>query len=318
MVRIVPLPVLAALLLYVSPVSAQVRPVVDTPVSAPSSSTSLPDHKIVANDLLDITVYEEPELSQRRRVGKDGTIVMPYLKDALKVEGLLPRELQDEIARRYVDQQILVHPLVSVSILDYATHMVNVVGNVKNAGQFTITEPITLYAALAKAGWTTSDAGSELLLTVSASEPPRRINIEALQLNKDPSLNVMLKGDEVVDVPVAPKVWVTGNVTHPQPVPIRNPSDATVLKVVASAEGLTQYYGKTAYIYRADDKGIRHEIPVPLKDIVHHTKQDVPLLADDILLIPDDNGTKRRELLQTLQSLGAAGASAAIVTGLRP
>ena len=77
-------------------------------------------------------------------------------------------------------------------------------------------------------------------------------------------------------------------------------------------------YKRQAYIYRADDKGIRHEIPVPLKDIVHHTKQDVPLLADDILLIPDDNGTKRRELLQTLQSLGAAGASAAIVTGLRP
>lgn len=316
------LPMLAvlglAMLGLTLPALAQVRPVVDTPSAAPPVTTSLPDHKIVPDDLLAVSVYDEPELSRNVRVGKDGLIAMPMLKSGLRVEGLLPRELEAEISRRYVDEQILVHPLVSVSIMDYATHLVSVVGAVKTAGQFTITEPITVYGALAKAGWTTSDAGPDLLLTVSESEPPRKINIDALQLNKDPSLNVPLKGGEVVSVPAAPKVWVTGNVTHPQPVPIHNPADATVLKVVASAEGLTQYYGKTAYIYRADDKGVRHEIPVPLKDIVHHKKQDVALLADDILLIPDDNGTKRREMLQILQTLGAAGASAAIVTGLRP
>lgn len=296
----------------------QVRPVVDTPVSAPASTTSLPDHKIVPDDLIAVSVYDEPELSRNVRVGKDGTIVMPILKDGLRVEGLLPRQLEAEISRHLMEEQILVHPVVSVSILDYATHMISVVGAVHTSGQFTITDPISVYDALSKAGWTTNDAGSELLLTTSESAPPQRINLEALQLNKDPALNVMLKGGEVVSVPTAPKVWVTGNVTHPQAVPIRNPADATVLKVVASAEGLTQYYGKTAYIYRADEKGVRHEIPVPLKDIYHHTKQDVPLLADDILLIPDDNGTKRREMIQVLQTLGAAGASAAIVTGLRP
>jgi len=50
---------------------------------------------------------------------------------------------------------------------------------------------------------------------------------------------------------------------------------------------------------------------------MHRKAQDVQLFADDILLIPDDNGNTRRSILQSLQALGGAGASAAIVTGMR-
>ena len=87
--------------------------------------------------------------------------------------------------------------------------------------------------------------------------------------------------------------------------------------IVASVEGLTQYYNKFAYIYRADATGKRQEIEVPLKDIMHRQAQDVYLLVDDILLIPDDNGTKRRAFLATLQSLGGAAASSAVLVGIR-
>ena len=243
---------------------------------------------------------------------------MPLLANRMKVEGLLPRELEAEIARELVDEQILVHPVVGVSIMEYATRQISVVGDVKIPGQFNITGPISLLEALAKAGWTTPDAGPDLQFSKSAADAPRTINIEQLQKNADPTINVTLTGGEVVNVPDAPKVWVTGNVTHPQAVPVKRPGDATVLKVVASAEGLTQYYNKTAYIYRADGTGQRHEIIVPLKDIMHRKAQDVPLVVDDILLIPDDNGTKRRELLQVLQTLGSSASSAAIVVGLRP
>lgn len=309
----------AALLLVVGVMAlwGQVRPVVDTPTAASAPTTSLPDHKLVPNDLISVSVYDEPELSRSVRVGKDGTVVMPLLKDPVHVEGLLPRELEDEISHELVDQQILVHPLVTVAILEYASRMISVVGDVKVPGQFTITNSITLLEALAKSGWTTTDAGPDLLFSKSASDPPRRINIEQLQTTTDPAINLVLTGGEVVNVPDAPKVWVTGNVTHPQAVPVRKPGDATVLKVVASVEGLTQYYAKTAYIYRADpaDGGRRHEIPVPLKAIMHRKSQDVPLIADDILLIPDDNGYIRRQILSELQTLSGGAASAMIVYG---
>ena len=305
------------LIIVILPVWAQVRPIVDTVVAAPTATATLPDHPLVANDLLSIVVFDEPGLSKTSRVGADGMLVMPVLKSGLHVAGMLPRELEATIAHELMEQQILVHPIVTVSILDYAQHLVSVVGNVKTPGQFSIATPITLLEALAKAGWTTSEAGSELIFTKSPTDTPQRINILRLQTTADPAINVILTGGEVINVPDALKVWVTGNVTKPQAVPIRNPADATVLKVIASAEGLTQYYAKTAYIYRPDTTGVRHEIPVPLSKIIHHKAQDVSLLADDILLVPDDNGVKRRELLQMLQGLTGAGASAAILYGLR-
>jgi polysaccharide biosynthesis/export protein len=305
------------LALGILPLSGQVRPVTDTVIAAPNATPSLPDHKIVPNDLLSIMVYDEPDLSKPVRVGTDGTIVMSLLKDSLQVEGLLPRQLEDKLKNELVDQQILVHPIVTVAIMDYATHLISVVGDVKTPGQYTITTPITLLDALAKAGWTTTDAGSDLLFSKSDKDAPRKIYIPQIQtMSSDPTINVLLQGGETVNVPDAPKVWVTGNVTKPQAVPIRIPTDATVLKVVASAEGLSQYYGKTAYIYRADAKGVRHEIAIPMKQIIHHKAQDVPLIADDILLIPDDNGTARRAILSEIQTLSGAGASAAIVMGL--
>jgi polysaccharide export outer membrane protein len=300
----------------VLPVAAQVRPVIDTNMTAPAANTSLPDHPIVPNDLLSIMVYDEPGLSKTARVSADGTIQMPVLKDPINVTGLLPRDVEAKVTQELLDQQILVHPVTAVSIVEYAPKMVSVVGDVHIPGQFTISAPISLYEALAKGGWTTQDAGADVLLTKSPTEPPIRINLLQLQLGKDPSLNPVLTGGEVVNVPDAPKVWVTGNVTKPQAVPIRTPSDASVLKVVASAEGLTQYYNKIAYIYRANASGNRTEIVVPLFAIMHRKAQDVPLASDDILLIPDDNGTKRRELLQLLQSMAGAGASGAAVLGI--
>ena len=288
----------------------------DTVVASPNATQSLPDHKIVPNDLLSITVTDEPGLSKVVRVGEDGTVSMPKLAP-VKVEGLLPREVEAEISRQLVAEQLLIHPAVGVAIQDYAQRMISVVGDVKVPGQYPISTLITLMEALAKAGWTTQEAGSELIFSKSATDAPRRINIVQLQTTADPSINVTLTGGEVINVPDALKIWVTGNVTKPQAVPIRNPGDATVLKAVASAEGLTQYYGRIAYIYRPDENGVRREIPVPLFEIVHHKKQDVPLLADDILLIPDDNGTKRRILLDMLKGMTGAGATSAIIYGLK-
>ena len=295
----------------------QVRPVTETPIAAPSANTSLPDHPIIPNDLISVVVFNEPELSKIARVSEDGTFIVPQLKDPIDVKGLLPHDVESEVDKALLAQKILVHPEVSVSILEYATKMVSVVGDVKVPGQFPITGPISLYEALAKAGWTTSDGGADVLLTTSPSKPPRRINLMELQEGTDPTVNVELKGGEVVNVPDAPKVWVTGNVAHPEAVPIRTPGDATVLKVVASAQGLAPYYNKFAYIYRANKSGGRTEITVPLFAIMHRKAPDVALASDDILLIPDDNGTKRREFLQILQTMAGAGASASALVGIQ-
>jgi hypothetical protein len=55
---------------------------------------------------------------------------------------------------------------------------------------------------------------------------------------------------------------------------------------------------------------------VPLKDMMHRKAQDIPMMTDDILLIPDDNGTLRRAWLSEIQSLSGGAASALVYTGI--
>ena len=307
------------MLLGAAAVFAQVtRPVVDTRIAAQSTNSALPDRKVAPNDLLSITVFDEPEVSRPAvRVGSDGTVIIPVLSKPLSVAGLLPREIEGLVSRSLVDAQILVHPTVSVAILEYAYEQISIQGQVRIPGQFNITEPITLFEALAKAGGVTPDAGSVVLVSKSANDVPRRIDLTQLQKNPEPSTNITLTGGELISVPDAPKLYVTGNVAKPGPIPVKTPDDATVLKVVADAGGLTQYYNKTAYIYRADASGKRQEIVVPLQKLMHREAQDVTLMADDILLNPDDNGYKRRQILQTLQSIGGTATSATVYYGLQ-
>jgi polysaccharide biosynthesis/export protein len=311
-----PLVTAAALTLCVSTMmmgwQAQVASEPDAvPAPAPAApAVSLPDHKVLPNDLLSITVYDEPELSRSARVDADGKIAMPQLTAKLQASGLMPRDIEKEVSIALVDGQILLHPIVTVAILEYAERSISVVGDVRLPGQFKVTSPISLLEALAKAGWITEDAGPDVLLTTPDSPTPRKINLRDLQMSTDRSLNVMLTGGEIVSVPDAmkelatrfpegPKIWVTGNVGHPLVYSITKPADATVLKVIASAGGLLQNNTKTAWIYRLDGAGNRNEIHIPLSDIVHSKAPDVTLQADDVLLVPDSDTKKMQEYYDT-------------------
>jgi polysaccharide export outer membrane protein len=247
---------------------------------------ALPLYKLGSNDVLAVLVVDQPHLTGTYRVNGDGDLELP-LVGKIHVLGLTLREAETEIVRRSVDREILSQPLVTVQLLRQSPAIITVVGDIKVPGQFTITSPITLYEALAKAGWTTTDAGANVLVSKSASDTPRIISLDDLQKSHDPSINVTLTGGEVVNVPDAPKVWVTGYVRRPGSIMFRMREGTTVLRVVGDARGLTEGYPETAYIYRADDNGRRHEIPIPLNDMMKRKAPDVRLQPDDILVIPD-------------------------------
>jgi protein involved in polysaccharide export with SLBB domain len=166
-----------------------------------------------------------------------------------------------------------------------------------------------LLEALAKAGWVTSDAGPDVLVTIPGRDQAEQISIAQLLRNTDPSLNLQLTGGEMVNVPDArkelaarfpegPKVWVTGAVGQAQVYSITSPADASLRKAVARVMGAAKY-SKTAYIYRDDGNGQRREITIPLNDMMHSKAQDIALQADDVLLIPDDESKKMQQYYET-------------------
>src|SRR3569833_2704027 len=107
------------MLLGAAAVFAQVsRPVVDTRIAAQSANSALPDRKVAPDDLLSITVYDEPEVSRPAvRVGSDGTVIIPVLPKPLSVDGLMPREIENLVSKSLIDAEFLVHSSLSVAIL---------------------------------------------------------------------------------------------------------------------------------------------------------------------------------------------------------
>ena len=297
---------------------AQERP---SPPVAEAPGANLQIQKIGTNDLIALSVYDAPEMSRTYRVSSIGEIHLPMLKTRIKAEGLLPAELEDQIATALDSEKLLINPVVTVTISEYASRPISVAGAVKNPVKFQAVGNVTLLDAIARAGGLSPDAGAEILLTSShkPDDPQpalvRRIPVKSLINDADPTYNIALTGGEEIRIPEAGKVYVVGNVKKPGAYPIGGNGECTLLKALAYAEGLTPYAYNTAYIYRRDDNG-KHDIPVELTKIMARKSPDVILQPNDILYIPD-NVTKRTTMsaLEKILGFGTTTASGLLVWG---
>jgi len=312
------LKLVTTLLIFASLVQPQVRG-----VSAVDSSANLPAQKIGPRDLIAIQVYDSPELTRTVRVGADGMVGLPMLKQRLKAEGLMPNEVEGLIANALMEEGIIVDPFVTVTVAEYSSRPISVAGAVKNPLTFQASAPVSLLEAVTRAGGLSPDAGSEILITKSQPGPDgepasliQRVPVRALIDSADLDANVKLTGGEEVRVPEAGKVYVVGNVKRPGAFPVQDGAETSVLKVLAVAEGLAPFAGKQAYVYRREASGSKNEIPIELNRIMQRKAPDVPLLADDVLYIPDNHG-KRLGLaaLEKLLMFGSTAGATALIYG---
>lgn len=311
--------VTASLLLFLAAAYAPAQTMqVPRPIAAsPSPSEVLPAQRIGPNDLISVQVSDCPELSRSFRVSSDGTLALPLLEHRVTAASLMPVELETRLVRELKDAGILVAPVVSVSVSEYRSRPVSVVGAVHHPLTFQAMSDSTLIDALAKAEGVNADAGSYILVTRRASsgsnpadDEVQRIPLKKLMEATDPSLNLKLVGGEEIRVQEAGKVFVTGNVIKPGVFAMQDNADTTVLKALALSQGLKSYSSKLAYIYRRDPvTNTRTEISVELELIMARKAPDIEIAADDILYIPENKG--RRLTMTALERLAGFGTSTA-------
>ena len=304
------------LLLMASAAWAQTRP------AAADPGANLPALRIGPNDLIAVSVYDSPELTRTLRVGADGMIRLPMLKQRIKADGLLPAELETAMADALRAEQLLVDPAVTVTIAEYNSRPVSVAGAVRNPVTFQAAGPVTLLDALARAGGLSPEAGPEILVSrmraEAGGEPSalvERIPVKALIDAADPDMNLKLAGGEEIRVPEVGKVYVVGTVKKPGAFPVQNTSETTVLQILALAEGLAPFASKRAYIYRQEaDIGSKREIQIELGKILGRKAPDVRLAPDDILYIPDNSGRRLTvNAIEKITGFGVATASGMLV-----
>lgn len=287
-----------------------------------NESTNLPIAKIGIDDLVGVTVYDAPELTRTVRVGSEGDIRLPMLRQRIRAVGLYPAELEIAITQALTDENVLVNPIVTISVVEYRSRPISVSGAVKKPVTFQATGTVTLLDAISQAEGLADNAGPEVLVSRQSSSAinkaailTQRISVHGLISGEDPDLNLRLEGGEEIRIPEAGRIFVVGKVKKPGAFLITDGSESSVLKALALSEGLESFAGNRAFIYRTEsDGGGKSEIPIELKRIMGRKSPDVPLLANDILYIPDATGKKATlKALETSLMVGTGLSSALII-----
>jgi polysaccharide export outer membrane protein len=250
---------------------------------APAEATEDPAQYIVGpNDVLAITIFDQPQLTGKYLVQADGTVTFPLL-GRVKVGGLSMQEVENGI-REDLSKGFLKNPQVGVTVDQYRSQQIFVIGEVRQPGTLEFTGSMTLIAALARAGSTSDRAGAEVVIVRPAVGAPPvldptaidraqqtnqsqviRVDLDNLQ-NGVLAQNMMLRGGDTVFVPRADTVIVTGQVSAPGEHTIRK--GMTVRQVLALSGGVTDRgsTGRIQIIRKID--GQDRTIGVRLQDVV--------------------------------------------------
>jgi len=282
-----------------------------------ASGGNLPMQKIGSDDLISVQVYDSPELTRTVRIGQDGFLRLPLLNTAIQASGLLPSELEQKIADELKKEGILVRPIVSVSVAEYRSRPISVVGAVHHPLTFQAFGNVTLIDAITRADGLNDAAGSEILVTHptenGASSLVQRVPVKALLDGSDETLNIKLNGGEEIRVPEGGRVFVVGDVKKPGAIPVHDLSELTVLRVLSQVDGLGPYAAKEAFILRHGDHP-NNEISIPLEKMMQRKAPDIPLMANDVLFIPDSKSKRNTaKVLEAITTFGIGAGSGLLI-----
>jgi len=289
-----------------------------------ASKENLPSQKLGIDDLVAVSVYDAPELTRTVRVEADGAIHLPLLTNGVQAAGLFAHDVEASLVEALKSEQILVDPVVKVTVAEYHSRPISVMGAVRKPLTFQAVGTVTLLDALARAEGLSADAGTEILVSRPQPSPDSRGEVSATLLERiplnrllkeaDPAVNCQLHGGEEIRVPEAGKIFVLGNVKKPGAFPVHDAGDNSILKMVALSEGVMPYASKQAYIYRREAGGDKREIPVELDKILQRKAPDVALQVDDILYIPDNRSRRNAmNIIDRITSFGASTASGVLI-----
>ena len=245
-------------------------------------------HYIISpGDVLDVSVFRAPDLSQRAAVNSDGEIYLPLI-NYVHVAGMHIENAQEAIEQAYLKHNVLKFPHVSIVMTSYSNGIV-LMGEVGRPGIYPIVGSGRLFDILAEAGGATATAGQVVTITHRNSTDP-----QIVRLTNDPvqslSANVPLQQGDTIIVSKAGVIYVVGEVLAPSGFLMDEKGQYTVMKAVAMAHGLTKFAkASKVRIVRRTPSG-QEEIPVPLDKILVSEAPDIPMQSNDILFIPPSKG----------------------------
>jgi len=244
--------------------------------------SALAEEYTVGNgDVLNITVYENPDLSTTVRVSSDDTLRMPLIGE-LSVADLTVSQVSSKIQRLLADGY-LVSPQVDVFIKEYRSKKAIILGQIKKPGLYELRGKTTLLEFISKAGGMTPDAGNRATIkrkTADSDETEKAqidIDLERLVEKGDTSLNIPIKDGDTLHISKADIYYVSGEVKKPDSYKYK--SNITIIKAIIRAGGFSKIAAK--------DKVRIIRVVQGKKQVIYNVKMDKRVLPDDVIVVPE-------------------------------
>jgi len=258
-------------------------------------------YRIGAGDVLDVRIYNRPQLSREAvRVEGSGMIRMPLIDTEIQAACLTEGELAKEISTRYA--KFYKNLQVDVFIKEYHSRQVAIIGAVNDQSRFELQRRVRLLELLTYAKGPSPRAGQTINIVHSTASSPCKKEDETDAsaaftsyklsdvLQGDPKSNPYLEAGDIVTLPEADQVYVVGNVFSPLTIALKEP--ITLTRAIAMAGGLKQDTRKDKIRVLRQEPGttIRKEITVDLYAIEKKRSEDLALLPNDIIDVPTSAG----------------------------
>ena len=292
-----------------------------SPASPPAAESlvraTAPDtdqnYRIGPGDVLEIRVFNQAQLSRDVRVTNKGRIRMLFIGE-IEAACLTEGELSEVITGKY--KKYMQDPQVDVIVKDYKSQPVAVIGSVTTPGRYQLQRRVRLLELLTFAGGPNAAAGGTVHIIrggvknfcalseggeaslargqgtepAVAGEEPGRPVLLSFKLREvlagSGSANVDIDPGDIISVPEAEQVFVTGGVVRPGPLPLHQ--KVTLLQAISMAGGFIQDAARNRVrLIRQESGGeVRNEMVFNVDDIEKHRAEDVLLQSNDVIEVP--------------------------------
>lgn len=278
------------------------------------------DYHIGPNDVIDVQIENAPELSRTFHVTAAGTFLMPYVGRVTAA-----KKTTEEVAQFIIDKlkgDYLKDPKVTVSVKEYNSRSFFIQGSVRSPGVYqiegrpSVLELITLASGLsdthganayiirkiktpgAKDADSNSGGAPKAGAGTDPSQEPASEDLPKYEL-KSVHINALLRGHfeqdtflepgDIVNIPPSDVFFVAGEVNQPGSFPLKE--GTTLRQAISLAQG-TNYKAALdrGIVFREGSGGNREELHVDIGSVMAGKKEDVAIMANDIILVPNSRG----------------------------
>ncbi|QQS41978.1 MAG: polysaccharide biosynthesis/export family protein [Acidobacteriota bacterium] len=273
------------------------------PVELPDGRTVAPNldrYRIGFEDVIQVTVFRHPELSQTMSVAQDGTIVLPRIDQPIVAVCKTERELADLVTELY--KNYLRNPFVNVRAIEQRSQPFAVIGAVNKPGSFFLDRRIRLLELLAMAGGPDVEKSGQRIRvarvgsrSACVDDDTTAADVEFIAYNVNDVLggevNPWMRPGDIVSVLEAEEAFIVGAVYEPSKITLKEP--ITLMQAIAKAGGVdkaTAKTGKVKILRQQDGTTAKAELVFDLEEIAEKRVEDPVIQGNDIIEVPTDNG----------------------------